>query len=361
MIKVGAISIRGALAALLLSCCGCVSSGSSNLEYLPWGYVRSGDRIGMLRGHNRGLLSKVAFPAGGETDLVFEPLHGTRGPVRFLEMGWATDGKSVWCETFEPEGKLSDWRALAPPFYVLGGKVRYGCGTAGLRDASGEAFVPFEPAELQVLGCRTVRYRGAIYIQRSSLSERDPEVSGMTATFERLPIEDPSSFRIQPGFCNGWDAAGNVYTIRPRGKTRLTAWKEPRPRSGLAGALGTWREKDGGVEIEGQPLVDADPLTFSMMEGRGRCLYGIDDRHVYFERKLIEGADPASFVIIVGDREDPRCFAYDRLHQYQRGQTLPAGDAGFETAFRYVSGLQAQQVGAAYLLGPGRPAYLRDE
>ncbi|UXP30820.1 DKNYY domain-containing protein [Reichenbachiella agarivorans] len=77
---------------------------------------------------------------------------------------------------------------------------------------------------------------------------------------------------------------------------------------------------DDQVIYDGEPIKGVDQSTFFVMKGDWNS-YAKDANRVYFCGKVIEGADPASFVLYKYN-----LYAHDKDFVYHRGEKMPMAD-----------------------------------
>ncbi len=138
-----------------------------------------------------------------------------------------------------------------------------------------------------------------------------------------------------------WDMAADGQTPRPY-------HPKPAPWLGLTmlillAAVATGRADEAGYEVRGdgvyfgervyvyaiwstkaEKMPQADGSTFQIL---GKTSYGKDARNAFYQRRLIPGADPASFSVLAGrgaNRSAP--YSRDREKVYLEGFPIPGAD-----------------------------------
>jgi hypothetical protein len=313
---------------------GCATH-SSGIFALPagWGYYRCGSVLCSIRVHHG--FDPFSLMSGGETSTAeYVPMpSGTH----FVGEGYATDGHDVWCGGNRIT-RAKNFRPLGGPFFAVDGAVRYHCSTVTIQNA------PLDPKSFEVLGSGLVRYHGAIYRQSRPGTLSDDVLSTKGAMpFEAVSIVvDPGTFYVWSLGSSGSDR-DSIYGIDD--KTVYQKF-DRRPRLDCGWIV-------GGPEVKyGEQIVlEADPSTFYVIRTNLKCGYATDRRFIFYQGRVLEGADRNTFVAIPWD---PSEFAWDRLRRYAAGRPLPKEkNDGFEKALRQ----WRCAFGPRMITGPGAPYY----
>jgi hypothetical protein len=70
------------------------------------------------------------------------------------------------------------------------------------------------------------------------------------------------------------------------------------------------------------PVKGADIETFEILTP----LYTKDKNHVYYDSEIIQGADPAAFIIMETDKKNEGEYAADKKRVYYKGEVIPESD-----------------------------------
>jgi hypothetical protein len=281
---------------------------------------------------------------------IFPPAHSFKevigaDPATFVVLadGYAKDRNYVYQGQRLDNMDVKSFESIGNGFYRDKNNVRWG-GVMQLKLESPESKPrSFDVYSFEVLPCGFARDKTGVYAGGASgyqLSERNKfhKYDTRIDVMERIDVVDAPSFQVT-GACQAKDK--NFIYHASSGSWATGMFSDPRSVR-IVGSAGEARyemlgcgfvKTPDGIFWQHRRVKFADAASFEVLIKKSdkECGYGFyarDTKHVYYQDRLIEDADPQTFQVL--DTVWSYFYAFDKANRYSQGNNIKIFSGDYE-------------------------------
>jgi hypothetical protein len=254
--------------------------------------------------------------------------------------GLGRDNQFIYCVQRIDKADRATFRPLGNGLFADRNSVRHGCVLLMRQRSAQDAPENFDPATFEQLPCNFVKDATGVYstypgIEFGTESDTHAVFDRRVDVFRQSALFNPATFQV--------DAKCNV---RAGGLRLIPNRRQAGPRYVVVGSTSPGDYEDlgcGYVKVKdaiffgAEQVRGADSTTFVALSQKptDSCVWGYfgkDQQSVWWGTWKLEGADPATFMIVPGVAN--ALLACDKNHRYAQGHRLKEDDPNNRTYAR---------------------------